>query len=182
MQCYNSIIKKQSLMEMNKDLTFNLGRDYYGNPIKILSMKQDAVLNCDLPGYLITEEGIVIPVVEGDEHGLVASAYLQKVLGKQWNNSLKYLYLNYLYHLHVILYGKMESSSFGLENLQTDYVGLFFLYDHLHTLSSKQREVISKIENTMFQKNFTPLYSVNNNLYDTDAEKLEEAKRNCKKI
>lgn len=182
MQCYNSIKKKQSLVDMKKNLTFNHCNDYYGNPIKILSMKSDAILNCDLPGYIITKEGFVIPVVDGDEHGLVGSSYLSKILGNQWNQSMKHLYLDYLHHLKAILYGRMDSDAFDIKNIKTKNVGLFFLYDHLHSLTPEQRAVIYRIESTMFNHDFTPLYSVKNCLYDNDAEKLKEAEVSCRSM
>lgn len=60
---------------------------------------------------------------------------------------------------------------------------LIFNYcNDYYGLTSEQREVIYRIESTMFNHDFTPLYSVKNCLYDNDAEKLKEAEVSCRSM
>lgn len=82
---YNPSLKIQELKKLKEAnmIQFTTLYDCDNKPFTMLALTNDAEISPYLPGYIITKEGVFLPVVNGDTHKMVADQYVEKYFHKR---------------------------------------------------------------------------------------------------
>lgn len=170
MLLYDPKKKIESLREIKDQLLFRKVNNIYGQEVTLQTLKDNVSLSCESLGYLITKEGYVLPVVEGDIHPNVANYYLQRIAPKDWNIANRAgTYLDYLKALEALIYAPLPKECFS-HPIDSSIAGLFFLPYHFHMMSEASLQRIQKIVKDMQGKDYTPVYSVNYQFFTQEDE------------
>ena len=135
-------------------------KNYFNKSQEIIGIKDNEILDCNMPGYIITIEGIIIPVVEGELHSDVVDRYLIKYYGKEWisiSKEAKAFYLPYLWKCNAVMY--------MYDGDNNDPTSTFFMPNEFEKLSSIQKEIIQNLEKSLVENNYKINYFNREDIY-----------------
>lgn len=83
---FNVEKKMESLKEIRENLYKHEFETIDGNMSSVVALRYQDEMDIDpsIPGYIVTKEGIVLPVVPGDVHPKVANNYFRKYYDSKW--------------------------------------------------------------------------------------------------
>lgn len=131
-----------------------------GKSEKILALNCNCAGDIDptFPGYILTHDGELLPVVEGDVHPKVAENYLKKYFGTEWIEK-KRQGKSYMDLLNEISAGIYFGPRFNLETGQIENREVMFLIKKApFLLKDKQIEKLMLLEKSILLHNLSLKY------------------------
>lgn len=92
-QVYNPTLKIQELKKLKENNMIESTEliDIKGMSFKMLAMTKEADISPYLPGYILTNDGEILPIVNGDTHLNVADKYIEKYFQRKRKKNEFYL-------------------------------------------------------------------------------------------
>ena len=92
-QVYNPTLKIQELKKLKENNMIESTEliDIKGMSFKMLAMTKEAEISPYLPGYILTNDGEILPIVNGDTHLNVADKYIEKYFQRKRKKNEFYL-------------------------------------------------------------------------------------------
>lgn len=92
-QVYNPTLKIQELKNLKENHMIQSTElmDINGMPFKMLAMANNVEIFPYLPGYIITKDGVILPIVNGDTHLMAVDKYIEKYFHRKRKKNEFYL-------------------------------------------------------------------------------------------
>ena len=92
-QVYNPTLKIQELKNLKENHMIQSTElmDINGMPFKMLAMANNVEISPYLPGYIITKDGVILPIVNGDTHLMAVDKYIEKYFHRKRKKNEFYL-------------------------------------------------------------------------------------------
>ncbi len=103
-QVYNPSLKIQELktLKENHMIEPTTLTDVEGKTFKMLAMTKEAEISPYLPGYILTNDGVILPIVNGDTHLMAVDKYIEKYFHRKRKKSE--FYLDLLFKTDAVMY------------------------------------------------------------------------------
>ena len=131
-----------------------------GTKEKVLALRCEKAEDIDpmIPGYILTHDGELLPVVEGDVHPKVAENYLKKYFGDLWIDQKRQgkSYMDLINEISAGIYfgPRFNSDSGQIENREV----MFLVKKAPFLLEEKQIEKLMLLEESILLNNLSLKY------------------------
>lgn len=156
-QVYNPSLKiqKLKLLKENHMIEPTMLLDYDGKPFKMLAMTQEAEISPYLPGYILTHDGVILPIVNGDTHAIAVDKYVEKYFHRKRRKSE--FYLDLLFKTDAVMYigGRMLEDG-TIDTTQKE--GYVLLKKPPYLYSEQLLNALQRLENGICEHHMTLNY------------------------